>query len=206
MSEIVTVKAKFMKGVFDQNTYVLLNKKEAVIIDAGAELEDVKEIVKNRKVLAVLITHLHFDHTWNIEEYLKEFGCDVYICEGQENRFGDSGLNGSFMVRENITRNVSKQFIKYYAKKLNIGSFEFDVYFTPGHASDCVCILWKEDLFTGDTIFDNAIGRTDLLDSSNKEMAESLKLIKNIDFKVAHPGHYDNVVKDKILDTIAYYI
>ena len=206
MSEIKTIKSKFMKNVFDQNTYVLINKNEVVIIDAGAELEDVLNAIGDKKVLAILVTHLHFDHIWNIEEYLNKFKCDLYICDGQEKRFLDNMLNGSFMVRQNITKNVSKELIKYYAKNLKIGSFNFEIFFTPGHTSDCVCIKWNENLFTGDTIFDDAIGRTDLPDSSNSDMINSLRLIQTIDFMVAYPGHYDSASKDKILKTISYYI
>ena len=48
MINIQTVVSKFMHGAFEQNTYVLYNKKEAVIIDAGAEVEDLKSIIQNR--------------------------------------------------------------------------------------------------------------------------------------------------------------
>ena len=108
MSEIKTIKSKFMRNPFDQNTYVLINKNEAVIVDASAELEDVKEVLGKRKVLAILITHAHFDHTWHLEKYVQEFGCDVYVCEGEEKRFLDNKLNASFIVRQNIIQ------IKFY--------------------------------------------------------------------------------------------
>ena len=180
MSEILTIKSKFMRNVFDQNTYILINKKEAVIVDAGAELEDLKEVLGNKKVLAILLTHAHFDHTWNLEKYVQEFKCDVYVVEGEERRFTNNKLNASFIVRDNIVQNVSRQFIKYYAKKLQIGSFEIEVFFTPGHTSDGVCILWNKNLFTGDTVFVDGVGRTDLEDSNSFEMANSLKQILNI--------------------------
>ena len=206
MSEILTIKSKFMKNLFDHNTYVLLSQNHAVIIDAGAEIEDVKEVVQNRKVLAVLFTHLHFDHTWNIEKYIDEFKCDVYVANNQENRFNNIDLNASYMVRQNITKNVDKKFIKYYAEKLNIGEFEFEIVSTPGHSEDGVCIKYGENLFTGDTVFADGVGRTDLKDSNPFELKDSLIKISKIDFKTVFPGHYEPASKEKILTNIAYYI
>ena len=51
MEKITTIKSKFLRNIFDQNTYVLIDGKHAIIVDAGAELEDVLSAVKNKKVL-----------------------------------------------------------------------------------------------------------------------------------------------------------
>ena len=207
--EIKTIKSKFMRGVMDQNTYVILNKKEAVIIDAGAELEDIKQVVGDRKVLAVLLTHLHFDHFWNIDEYLTEFDCDVYVVRNAENKFADSKLNGAFLVRQTLTKNIDEKYIKYYpenGERLNIGKFDFVVYHTPGHASDCVCLKLDENLFTGDTVFKYSIGRIDLYDSSESDMRKSLETIKEVDFEFAYPGHDEYANKNEIKKTISYYL
>ncbi len=206
MEQLKVIKSKFLKNMFDQNTYVLISGDDAIIIDAGAELEDVKACVNGKNVLAVLLTHLHFDHTWNIEDYVKEFNCDVYVVENQENRFLDVKLNASFMVRQNITKNVAKNNIKYYAENLKIGNFELKIIFTPGHTADGVCVLWQDKLFTGDTIFADGVGRCDLYDSNSFEMKNSLQKLVDIDFSVAYPGHYEAASKDKILTQIAYYV
>ena len=204
--DVQVVKSKFLRNMFDQNTYVLLSKKSAIIIDAGAELEDVKEVVGNRKVLAVLLTHLHFDHFWNIDQYLNEWHCDVYCVEGEEERFVRNDLNGSFIIRQNIVKNIDNNLIKNYAEKLKIGEFNFDVIFTPGHTSDGVCLLLEDKLFTGDTVFVDAIGRTDLADSNPFEMKDSLLKIRDINFSVAYPGHYESATKEQIIKAINYYL
>lgn len=206
MEKIELVKSKFLRGMFDQNTYVLSNKNEVIIIDAGAELEDIKTIVNGKKVLGILMTHLHFDHFWNLDKYFNEFDCPVYIYENNEIKFLDKELNGSNIIRLDIQKNIPKNRIKYYAKKLKIGQFEFEIFETPGHCKDCVCIKWNKYLFTGDTIFSDAIGRTDLKDSSNEEMKRSLEVIKNIDFDIALPGHYESATRNQILKTISFFI
>ena len=206
MFNISTVVSKFMRGAFEQNTYVLYNKKEAVIIDAGAEVEDLKNIIKNRKVLAVLITHLHFDHIWNLAEILKEFDCLVFIQKDCENSFIDSRYNASYMIRQNLTFEIPSRKVKYYTENMKFGKFEFKVFQTSGHSRDCVCLLIGDNLFTGDTIFKDSIGRTDLMDSDNKKMLESLKIIKDIEFKTAYPGHYESCSKEEVLETINMFL
>jgi glyoxylase-like metal-dependent hydrolase (beta-lactamase superfamily II) len=206
MVEIVRLKSKYMHGVMEQNTYVLLNGKFALIIDAGAEIEEVKEVIGKRKVVGVMLTHLHFDHFWYVEKYVEEFDTEAYVVEGYENKFSDAVLNGSYLIRKPIEKNVSKKRIKYYAKNLKLENFEVEVINSPGHAEDCVCLLIEKNLFTGDTIFSDCIGRIDLKDSSKDQMIESLENIKEIDFETAFPGHYESATKQEILKTISFYI
>lgn len=206
MEKVICLKSKFLNGLMNQNTYVLTNGKEAVIIDAGAEIDDVKNAVGKAKVVAILMTHLHFDHFWNLEKYLNEFGCDVYIKVGFENKFADSRLNASYLVGLNEIKTISKNRIKYYAKKLVVGDFSFEIISTPGHSKDGVCILFDDFLFTGDTIFSDCIGRTDLPDSNNDEMIESLLKVKQTDFITAYPGHNESASKAQIDKTIDFYL
>lgn len=206
MIEINVLKSKYMHGVMEQNTYVLTKGRFALIIDSGAEIEDVKNAVGNRKVLGVLMTHLHFDHFWHLEKYLEDFDTSVYVVEGYENKFCDSVLNGSYLIRQKVEKNISKKRIKYYAKNLKLENFDVEVLFTPGHSADCVCLLIENKLFTGDTIFSDSIGRIDLKDSSKDQMIESLEKIKEIDFDTAFPGHYESATKQEIIKTIGFYL
>ena len=200
--EIVTVKAKFLRGVFDQNTYVLINGNEAVIVDAGAEVQDIESVVQGKKVLAVLITHLHFDHIWNIESYVQKFDCDVYVKDGCEDILGDSEKNASTMIRKNITHEIPKNHIKYYAEKLKLGSFDFDVYFTPGHSIDSVCLLTNRCLFSGDTLFEEGVGRTDIWGGNETELKKSLSLVESLDFDRAYAGHFGEFSKKQAVQEI----
>ncbi len=207
--EIKTIKSKYMRGIMDQNTYVVISKNEAVIIDAGAELTDIKQTVGERKVLAVLMTHLHFDHFWNIAEYLAEFDCSVFIIQGAEEKLNDGKLNCSFLVNQNIEKNIDKKYINHYPEdmqNLRLGNFEFLVIYTAGHSSDSVCLKLGDDLFTGDTIFADSIGRTDLYDSSNWQMKKSLEKLDGINFEFAYPGHGDYATRNQVKKIINYYL
>ncbi len=66
----------------------------------------------------------------------------------------------------------------------------FQIIKTPGHTSGSVCILYKNILFSGDTLFNKEqIGRTDLPTSEPSKLQESLKKISYLDFKILAPGH-----------------
>ncbi len=77
-------------------------------------------------------------------------------------------------------------------KEYNIGNFKFNVIYTPGHKEDSITIYFKEDkiMFTGDFIFKNAIGRTDLPGGSDIDMLKSLNKIRNYPKDITiYPGH-----------------
>lgn len=200
--EINSVLSTAYRGILEQKTHILTKGNEAIIIDAGADIEDIKPFVEGKKVLAVLVTHLHFDHIWFIEEYLKEFGCDVYIVAGAEDKFGSANLNCSYLLRLDMTFSVNKEKIKYLSEKLKIGSFDISVIFTPGHSADSVCYLIEKNLFCGDLVLGGSIGRTDLYDSSDIQMEQSLEKLKYLDFDMAYPGHYEPMSKEQVLKSI----
>ncbi len=87
-------------------------------------------------------------------------------------------------------------------KEYNIGSFNFEVIYTPGHKEDCITIYFKKDeiMFTGDFIFKDGIGRVDLPGGDYNTMLSSLNKISkyNKDI-VCYPGHGDKtILKDEL--------
>ena len=203
--EVKQLKSKFLRNIFDQNTYVCLGKNEGFIVDAGAEAEDVKAALEGKKVLGILMTHLHFDHIFNIEAYLKEFDCKVFIIKDAEEKFADANKNASVVLKKNMTFKIEKDRINFYKNHFKLGEFEVEVYETFGHTGDSVCLKIGDKLFTGDTIFSDTIGRTDLYDGSIDEMKKSLRKIKSLDFKVAYPGHGGTASKKQICEVIKKY-
>ena len=79
-------------------------------------------------------------------------------------------------------------------KEYKIGDFNFEIIYTPGHKEDAITIYFKEEniMFTGDFIFKNAIGRTDLNGGNNVDMINSLNKKKKYNNKIKiYPGHGD---------------
>ena len=71
--------------------------------------------------------------------------------------------------------------------KLNIKNMK--IYKVPGHTKDSIAILYKEFLFSGDTLFHEGIGRTDFPESQPEKMQESLNFLRNLPYKILCPGH-----------------
>lgn len=156
---------------FSSVVYLLKINNKNILIDTGSkqaqqELEDSLNELKlePKNIDIILLTHAHFDHVGNIELFEK---AKVY------------GSKEDFDCEKVIS--LSKQPIK-----------EIKIILTPGHTRGSVCFLYKDILFSGDTIFHfGGIGRTDFPNSSPKDMEKSLKKLETIAYKILCPGHID---------------
>ena len=105
----------------------------------------------------------------------------------------DSKLNGSSKyARKEIV--LEKQYLKVFDHEiiLKLDNFMIDVMFTPGHSKGSCCYLIGNELFSGDTLFKNGVGRVDLYGGNSKDMDNSLKYIFTLpDEVVVFPGHGD---------------
>ena len=69
---------KIISNLLDSNTFILEEEGQVLIIDCGCEVEKVKKCVGDKKVMAILLTHGHYDHALYCNEYAKEFGCKIW--------------------------------------------------------------------------------------------------------------------------------
>ncbi len=170
----------------ESNVFVVTEKGEALIIDAGARLEEVEKAVMKNRVVGILLTHGHYDHCFYVLEYAKKFNCPVITEVHGIKTMGDPKLNYS----ESISIKADSHFVKISRDEdINLGHFVIHAFMTPGHSPCGVSYLIGNDLFAGDTVFYRGIGRTDLAGSDEKKMLESLKKIMGIKFKTLHSGH-----------------
>ncbi|MEM0465638.1 MAG: MBL fold metallo-hydrolase [Candidatus Pacearchaeota archaeon] len=121
----------------------------------------------------------------NAEELLKELNKlkvdvrDIHIILLTHSHF-DHTSNIEFFTNAKIyTKNNINEF---YDKRIKVIE-------TPGHTKDSLCFLYKNILFSGDTLFHSGIGRTDFPESDPEKMKESLDKLKKIDFTILCPGH-----------------
>jgi glyoxylase-like metal-dependent hydrolase (beta-lactamase superfamily II) len=179
-------------GMFDSNSYVVGENGEAVIIDAGVDSEEILRTAKenNLEVKAIILTHSHIDHICSVDDLRKETGAKVYAHEEEKEWLADSNLNLSSFVGESVEYRAADCLLKD-GDKLKAGGLLLEVIHTPGHTPGSISIKIGDNIFTGDTLFKEGIGRTDLPMGSYENIIVSIKkrLLKlGSGFRV-FPGH-----------------
>lgn len=187
---------KITAGAFQTNTYILKQDGESIIIDASGKIQKVLEAVEGTKVKAILLTHGHFDHIKIVDELKNQLDVKIYLSKLDEPLARDRVLNsyGDFSA-------VIKSSIEYLPDDtLKLGNFEFKLFHAPGHTEGSYMFLIEDILFSGDVIFKNSIGRTDLFSGNEKKMKQSLRMFKDFDRNIKiFPGHGENTtVEDEI--------
>lgn len=179
---------QYITGMIYTNTYLLEINGECILIDPASKAEKMIEIVGDRKLLAILLTHGHFDHIKAVDGLVKKYNCPAYINKEDEslardkNQGSDLGLNSLPYISVE-TKNLKEGLME-------IGPFKFEVIFTPGHTKGSVCFKFDGEIFTGDTLFSMSAGRTDLKGGSDSELKSSLRLLKSIkENLIVYPGH-----------------
>jgi hydroxyacylglutathione hydrolase len=169
----------------DSNVY-LLELDKWTVIDTGPKSyksqvrSELLKIIDLKKVERVIFTHLHYDHIGNFDLFprAKFFASKEEIGYFKKNPLfavGDTSLCQSFKV--DLTPLTSLE--------------GFDVIETPGHTRGSICLFYKRKgiLFSGDTLFNEGEGRTDLPNSAPDLMELSLNQLRKLGFRVLAPGH-----------------
>lgn len=173
-------------GYLDTNCYIVTDEetKKCAVIDPGADSNTILDYIESNKLVpeVIFLTHGHFDHYMALDDVVEATGAPVYINKNDANTEGmrdphkldgDSGL-------------------KWYAEGdvMKAGGLEFEVLETPGHSPGSVTLKCQNALFTGDTLFRDSCGRTDLGGGSMETLLESLHRLSELegDFEV-YPGH-----------------
>lgn len=175
------------------NCYFVINdQNHCLIVDPGDNAKLLSKTINSLcvEVDGILLTHAHFDHIGAVDKLAKDFNADVYICEKEFDFLSDPTKNAS-AVFMGVPKLVIETQPKALAIGLNtIGTFEVKAYYTPGHSIGSMIFAIDNDLFTGDTLFQGSIGRTDLPSGSDTQMKKSLKFIKSFktNFTI-YPGH-----------------
>ncbi len=180
-------------GSLHNDTYILSNEfNESIIIDASAKLEDIIKITNNLNVLAIFLTHGHYDHIENLDEIMSHFDIKGYIHKNEIDKLYNPELNYSpvFNVVKVCETPKNRFQLLNDREEMTIGHFIVKTFLTKGHTNGSICLEINGKLFTGDTLLHWSCGRTDLLTGSEEEMKNSLKWLKdNYSGQEYYSGH-----------------
>lgn len=184
---------RFIGGLLESNGYVLYQQDggEAYLIDPGYNSKVFIEYIKEHgfELKGILLTHHHYDHSGVADRVKAVFDCPVYLHRRDcDIYFKEFKRNADVYMEDGDVFDLEGE--------------EIRVIHTPGHTGGGVCFMSDKSkvCFTGDTIFNVDLGRTDLEGGSEKEMIDS---ILNIIDKwpndiMIYPGHGDGCTMKKV--------
>ncbi len=166
--------------------------KAAAIIDPGGDEDRILDYCKNNElqVKYIINTHGHPDHVCGNGLIKDATGAQIVMHTADVEYFNDPGIKQQFSAL-GLAESPPVDVLVKDGDKLTIGEEEIEVIHTPGHSPGGVCLYCAPDLFTGDTLFVGAVGRTDFPRCSMAELSKSIKtrLLTLPPETVVWPGH-----------------
>ncbi|MGN0481949.1 MAG: MBL fold metallo-hydrolase [Lachnospiraceae bacterium] len=187
-----------MVGEIATNCYFLVNTDtmETIIIDPGAQADFLSRKIEEHglKPVVILLTHGHFDHVMGAEALQKKYQIKLYVHEDDLETLQDPRKNVSPMLGKPLAFHADGTFRE--GDVLEYAGFCLEVLHTPGHTPGGACFYAKEQqiLFTGDSLFQESIGRTDFPGGSASSLIRSVqeKVLTLPGQTVVYTGHGAN--------------
>jgi hydroxyacylglutathione hydrolase len=184
---------RLVVGPFASNCYIVGSEatKEAMIIDPGADAKKILESVNKLGLTTKLIalTHGHIDHISALKEVREATGARVCVHSDDSRFIQERPLRTVFGTSYPSLSAPDRLF--QGGDSIDVGDLHFLVLHTPGHTPGGICLLGSGIMFTGDTLFNYGIGRTDFPGGSYNQLLNSIhtKLMILPDSTVVYPGH-----------------
>lgn len=188
----------FTVNPLQENCYIVSDEtRECTIIDCGAwaseEQEEIKAYISSEglKPVLLLATHGHFDHNWGVNAMNKAYGIKVSVHQSDEALLRDMPKQGDmfgFIVKETPAVGA----VLKSNDTVSFGSHTLKCLPSPGHTPGGLVFYCEEEhvAFSGDTLFRQSIGRTDLPGGSMFMIINSLRYLCQLpDDVTVYPGH-----------------
>jgi len=184
----------FPTGPIMVNTYLAYDdKRNAFVVDPGGASPSLLKAIetKNLNLQYIILTHGHGDHIGGVDELLELYpGIKVAAPSKEKELLSDSILNSSRELYGRDIVIVPDVWVSDY-DRIQVGDMELLFIETPGHTEGGVCIKCGKYLFSGDTLFRESIGRTDLYGGNYRQILKSIKekIYTLPDDTIVLPGH-----------------
>jgi glyoxylase-like metal-dependent hydrolase (beta-lactamase superfamily II) len=184
-------------GMLQCNCYVLGDEttREAVVIDPGDDIERVQQVLAQHMLTPkyLVATHAHIDHVGGLEKLARASGAAVLMHQADLPLYQNLATQAAWLGMRSPGTIEIDQLLRE-GDRLRWGARALEVLHTPGHSPGSLSLYLPGDerrVFSGDTLFQASIGRTDLWGGSYEEILRSIqsKLLSLDDLTPVYPGH-----------------
>ncbi|ALX48078.1 MBL fold metallo-hydrolase [Lentibacillus amyloliquefaciens] len=181
-------------GPLETNCYIIHNSEQALIVDPGGDPDKIIQYLTDENIEpeVILLTHAHFDHIGGVSELRTYYNLEVYLHEHEASWLENPQYNGSSMLLgSDIKTDAAEHTLT--PGKAEIGGFPMEILHTPGHSPGSVSFVFHEHDFvvSGDVLFNQGIGRTDLPGGDVEKLERSIRnsLYHLPESFTVYPGH-----------------
>ena len=182
---------RFIVGPLNTNCYYVFIDNISILIDPGFEDEELLSFLTGKKIDYIILTHYHIDHILgyhSIKKVIQE-GVKTIIHKNDYESLNDPMINGAGFIGFDFEKIEDANFFDGEEYELFSG---VKLIHTPGHTPGSIVVYFEKEkvMFSGDTVFADGIGRTDLPGADSKKMISSLrKLLQYPSETRIYPGH-----------------
>ena len=184
-------------GPLEANSYIVEVGNEAVIIDPGFNDVNLENWAKQnaKKIKYILLTHSHGDHICGAEKLRKITNAPICVGQLDADAYNDDELSLVQMmggIYPSVASNNPPDILLKDGDTLSFSNKKIHCLHTPGHTLGGMCYIIETNIFTGDTLFNGTVGRTDFEDGNFEQLKASLKKIldfaNDVDYTI-YSGH-----------------
>ena len=193
---------------FGSNTHILISDGHALVVDPSVKADKIIAAVEAEGAIidGILLTHGHFDHIFSIDALRERLGIKLMMHRDDAEMITDSHKNAFFTFFRRECAYAPADVLFDDGHEISLGNKTIKVIHTPGHTKGSVCYLADGVLITGDTLFSDGIGRTDLYGGSGAALMRSLDRLSTLDKDLKiYTGHGDAELLGRALDNSAYF-
>lgn len=198
---------RFIVGPLNTNTYYINYKNTNILIDPGFDDEELMEFLKGKSLDYIILTHYHIDHILGYH-YIKKAikgECKTLIHKLDFKFLNDPEVNGASFIGFELEKITDAQYFEGDEYILIPGC---KILLSSGHTPGSVVVFFEDEkiMFSGDTIFKDGVGRTDLPGGDSKKLVHTLRklLTLPLDTKI-YPGHEEQTTLSREKYQLSHY-
>ena len=169
------------------NAYILKTETGSILFDPAVPPEKVPEADDVKLLIA---THGHYDHVASVRQWTERNNAAFWVSDRERDLLSDAKANASLMFGQATSYQEADRYLQD-GELIDLDSeLKLKTFSTPGHTKGSMCFLILRQreteaeealaLITGDTLFDDSFGRTDLASGDSAEMYQSLQCLRGL--------------------------